>query len=338
MGLGRTLFQVSSLAGAASFALPTRVVADGAGVRAFRARPAMAWGGSQSARGWYAARRQEEADEVGACEFLYGVTPVLAAMAQRWREMDKLLLQESMQLTKRKDAGAIEQMQQLARESSVPIEWVDKHTLNQLTDNRPHQGVVLQAQPLGFVSLSKPPAIDAAAPPPVWLALDEVTDAHNFGALLRSAYFLGATGIVVSDKNSAPLSPTVSKASAGAMELMQVHSTRNLVRFLGNAQEAGWLVIGAALDDAVVPADLDPLEASRPTILVLGSEGHGLRLSVLRACEQRVCVPRGTSGAAVAGAGGTDYSSLVDSLNVSVAGALLISALLSRRALDARTP
>ena len=144
----------------------------------------------------------------------------------------------------------------------------------------------------------------------------------------------------MSERNSAPLTPAVSKASAGAMELMQVHATRSMVRLLGSARDQGWRVLGAALDvtdtsysswaraAAAVPDEEDA--AARPTLLVLGSEGRGLRASVRRACEAAVHVPRGVCGAAAAGAGGDVHSSLVDSLNVSVAGALLLSALLSR--------
>jgi 21S rRNA (GM2251-2'-O)-methyltransferase len=157
---------------------------------------------------------------------------------------------------------------------------------------------------------------------PVWLALDEVTDPQNLGSLLRSALFLGAAGVLVSEKNSAPLSPAVSRASAGAMELMTVHSTRNLVRTLADAAEAGWLVAGAALEDSVTVGEMDH---TSPTILVLGSEGKGLRTSVLRECGMLVRVPRGDSAACAVSA---DHAGLVDSLNVGVAGGVLLSAVI----------
>ncbi len=76
----------------------------------------------------------------------------------------------------------------------------------------------------------------------VVLALDEVWDPQNFGALLRSGYFLGCEAIVVCGKNSAPLSPVVSKASAGAMELVTVFSTENMMKWLDQSKENGWQV------------------------------------------------------------------------------------------------
>ena len=137
---------------------------------------------------------------------------------------------------------------------------------------------------------------------------------------------LGASGVVVSEKNSAPLSPAVSKASAGAMELMQVHSTRNMVKFLESARESGWQVVGAALEESVTPGELD---AEAPTLLVLGSEGRGLRTSVLRACDTLVRIPRAAHAAAAPGAGGCDNTAYLDSLNVGVAGGVLLYALLA---------
>ena len=178
-----------------------------------------------------------------------------------------------------------------------------------------------------------------------------MTDPQNFGALLRSAFFLGVE-IVVSAKNSAPLSGVVSKASAGAMELAEVHAVRNLPRFLEEAAEDGWQVVGAALEGSVTPAEV---AVDRDTILVLGSEGHGLRtnvrprnycaqfsankflraifrrrarpLQVLRACTSLVRVPS-------AAASDDPDAALVDSLNVSVAGGVLLYALLAQRKLD----
>ena len=194
-------------------------------------------------------------------EFLYGVAPVLAAMSQRWRAMDRLLLQESMVLSKRKDAAAVERVELLAREQSLPVLRVDKHTLNLCCANRPHQGVVLEAQPLGFAPLAAPPVV--AADPPVWLALDEVTDPQNLGALLRSAYFLGADGVVVSAQKAPSALPSGSdqapcageRAELGAADARRVQGQRRRdgadagardAQHGPRAAEQGWRVLGAA--------------------------------------------------------------------------------------------
>jgi len=250
---------------------------------------------------------------------LFGVNPVLAALQQRRRRMYKLLVQDSINPKKRKDAAAVELVQKLASELGVPIVSTDKGTLNNYCNHRPHQGLVLEAEPLEYEPIAlmpEPPAAVAGAQLPLWLALDEVGDPMNLGALLRSAHFLGVAGVLVSEKNSAPLTPIVSKASSGASEIMRVHATRNLPKTLASAREQGWAVVGAALEDSVAPSEL---QLSQPTVLVLGSEGAGLRTLVRRACDQFVRIP---------GAGGDDS---VDSLNVSVAGGILLYALLNGR-------
>ena len=130
-------------------------------------------------------------------------------------------------------------------------------------------------------------------------------------------------GVLICSKNSAPPSPTVSAASAGALELMAgstIFSSSNLPRTLAAAEEDGFRIVGAS---SSVPNDLDvplynlhdlPAEDGRPTVLVLGSEGHGLRALVAKFCTEFVRIP----SCADAAAGD------VDSLNVSVTGGILL--------------
>lgn len=256
---------------------------------------------------------------------LYGVSPVLSALRAERRSFRKLLLQDTLSDDKRSDRPALTEIQRIAKQQGLQVELRDKGSLNGMCQNRPHQGVVLQASQLAFEPMQKLPPVDkvyAEGRAPLWLSLDEVTDPQNLGALLRSSLFLGVDGVLVSAKNSCPLTPAVSKASAGAMEVMKVHAARNLPRTLEAAKEADWQVAGAALENSVPPEALVP---TVPTILVLGSEGHGLRTNVLRACSALVSIPRGESGAAAGDA--LD----VDSLNVSVAGGILLYSLLSAR-------
>lgn len=267
--------------------------------------------------------------EVEGCDRLYGVNPVLAALRSQRRDFHRLLLQDSLTVDKRKDRPALDELERLAEAAGIQTVLRDKHTLNMRSGNRPHQGVMLEASALEFEPMQQLPKV-AKGEAPLWLALDEVTDPHNFGALLRTAFFLGADGVLVSAKNSCPLTPAVSKASAGAMEAMKVHAARNLPRTLEGAKESGWAVVGAALERSVEPSALD---ATQPTVLVLGSEGHGLRTMVQRACTELVRIPAGLSGELSAGASAMDgdKTDTVDSLNVSVAGGILLYAMLNAR-------
>eukprot|EP00535_Pseudo-nitzschia_heimii_P007253 CAMPEP_0197178668 /NCGR_PEP_ID=MMETSP1423-20130617/3880_1 /TAXON_ID=476441 /ORGANISM="Pseudo-nitzschia heimii, Strain UNC1101" /LENGTH=612 /DNA_ID=CAMNT_0042628457 /DNA_START=163 /DNA_END=2001 /DNA_ORIENTATION=- len=252
-------------------------------------------------------------------------------------------------------SSAAQEVLKLAEERGVPIAHVDKGILNVLSGNRPHQGFALRCGKLYFESLSRIPLPANArggdskqSSPALWLVLDEVVDPQNLGALLRSAYFLGGKksdknfniGVLVCSKNSAPPSPVVSASSAGALEVVDVYSTTNLPRTLNQAREDGFRVIGASasvptsstgLGDDLPPKlyDLQDLPVrgfegdDRPILLVLGSEGHGLRNLVAKACTEFARIPSGMGGVDL---GDDDDNSTtgVDSLNVSVSAGIML--------------
>lgn len=162
------------------------------------------------------------------------------------------------------------------------------------------------------------------------------------GALLRSAYFLGGkknnVGVLVCSKNSAPPSPVVSASSAGALEVVDVHSTTNLPRTLNQARDDGFRIIGASVDvpntgaeEAPPLYDLQDLPVrnpdgdDRPILLVLGSEGHGLRTLVAKACTEFVKIPSGMGDVeSTDDEDDNDSEAGVDSLNVSVSAGIML--------------
>lgn len=177
----------------------------------------------------------------------------------------------------------------------------------------------------------------------------------NFGALVRTSYFLGVDKIVICAKNSAPLSPTVSKASAGAVELTAIYSTKNLMNFLDKSVANGWQVVGTDLGPKATPLSEFSV-GNKPTILVLGNEGHGMRTNIKNRCTSMVRInrPTGSVGASAAvaaadsnaesesgdvaadgessgGGGGGEGGVEVDSLNVSVTGGIILNHLLQAR-------
>jgi len=247
-------------------------------------------------------------------EALYGVHPILNALLQGRRTPHTLYILAGMDLSKRKDARAVRQALALAQELGVKISKVSRHELNTLSADKVHQGLVLDCSPLAFTHLDKLPPADAVmkeaaaagAPPPVWVALDEVLDPQNFGAILRSCWCLGAAGMLVSAKNCAPLSPAVSKASAGAMEAAEVHAAKMLRDTLVGAAASGWLVLGAAGDAAA--QSCQDVNVDRPTIIVLGNEGRGLRTNIRRVCTGLVRVDMGMQGRGFTGLGSPGHS------------------------------
>lgn len=254
---------------------------------------------------------------------VYGVSPVLAALKFSRRTLYSLHVQEGLKPARKKDQTAVARAVQAAKAAGADVCSTSKHDLNIISGNRPHQGLVLDCSPLSFVPINRLEDANQSTgeltKPPLWLVLDEVMDPQNFGAALRSAHFLGASGVLTCHRNSAPLSPVVSKASAGAMEAMPVHSAQNLPRTLAAAAAAGWQVIGATSD----PTSINCLDMSvtQPTLLVLGNEGVGLRTTVRNVCQELVKIDTGHAA---------DVDS-VDSLNVSVATGVLLHQLLTSR-------
>ncbi|KAL1563268.1 hypothetical protein AAHA92_05755 [Salvia divinorum] len=271
-------------------------------------------------------------------EGVYGVGPVLAALSAGRREFYALYVQEGLDLSsnnrKKKDKKGFEKILKMADKIGLSTNEMSKHDLNMVVDNRPHQGLVLDASPLEMVGIKELDAVSTEGEKgPLWLALDEVTDPQNLGAIIRSAYFFGAAGVVLCAKNSAPLSGVVSKASAGSLELMELRSCKNMMQFLTSSAGNGWRVLGGAVSQRAIP--LNEVVPGAPTILVLGSEGTGLRPLVERSCNELIRIP-GNLPVDLMPAGDEDVENAespqeltsflaVESLNVSVAAGVLLN-------------
>ena len=166
----------------------------------------------------------------------------------------------------------------------VPVTLADVADLGRLVPaDAPHQGVVIEVDPLEDVWLDE--IVAGAGDRAVLLVLDQVTDPHNVGAILRSAAAFGAVGIVTQDRHSPPESGALAKAASGALETMPWVRTVNLARALEEIAEAGFWRIGLTGD-----ADTDLKEALGPqrVALVLGAEGKGLRELTRQSCD-RLC-------------------------------------------------
>lgn len=170
----------------------------------------------------------------------------------------------------------------------------------------PHQGVVIEVEPLEDAWLDE--LIGAPAERAVMLVLDQVTDPHNVGAILRSAAAFGAIGIVTQDRHSPPESGTVAKAASGALERVPWVRVVNLARALEEIGGAGFWRIGLTGD-----AELDLRDAlgSARVALVLGAEGAGLRPNTREHCDALARLP---------------ITDAVESLNVSNAAAVALYA------------
>lgn len=201
-----------------------------------------------------------------------------------------------------------------ARAAGLTVEERPNDALDALSDGVRHQGLVaISGEDYPYLDL--PTLLSAVPSTPLLVALDEVTDPHNFGAIVRSTVALGAHGVVITRDRAAPVNGTVVRTSAGATEHTRIARVTNLARALDEVREAGLRVVGL---DAEGSSALDAVDLRGPTALVMGSEGHGLRRLVRERCDVLARIP-------LAGA--------IASLNVSVAaGVALYEAARQRRA------
>ena len=181
--------------------------------------------------------------------------------------------------------------------------------LERLCGSSGHQGLCAETGPYPYAGEDE----ILAQPDPLIVALDELQDVQNVGAVCRTAECAGAAGVVIPERRSAEVTPAVCKASAGAVEWLRIARVRNLADFLLAAREAGCWSYGAAAG-ARTPYDAPDYRGG--VVLVLGAEGRGLRRRVAETCDDLVALPmRGH----------------VDSLNVSAACAALLYEILQRR-------
>jgi 23S rRNA (guanosine2251-2'-O)-methyltransferase len=174
--------------------------------------------------------------------------------------------------------------------------------LERLCGSPDHQGIVAEVDPYPYAdprSLLEPE--DALV-----IVLDQIQDPHNLGAVCRAAEVAGAAGVVIPERRAASVTAAACKASAGAVEHLAIARVRNVADWLGEAKEAGAWVYGASAEGQRLYTDVD---WSGRAVLVLGSEGSGLRPRVAGSCDDLITIP-------VAGH--------VGSLNASVAAAVIV--------------
>lgn len=233
---------------------------------------------------------------------LYGIHAVLAALQAERRRIAKVCVS-----TQRRGAE-LQRIVALAERRGIPVVSVAPAQLQQFVGQSTHQGVVAFVEPRGYQPWTEVIAQVTALPgPQTLLALDGVTDVGNFAALIRSAAAFGVHAIIVPRHAAVTLTSTVAKRSAGAIERVAIVRVVNLVRSLDELKQHGFWVYGADMR-----ADLRVARVTWPErlVLVLGSEGSGMRRLVRECCDGCIRIPM------CAGA---------DALNVAIAGAIILA-------------
>lgn len=202
---------------------------------------------------------------------LFGLHAVEAALKNPQRKVHRLVLTENAERRLIEAAGPLTQK----------IERASPRDLDRMLGSETvHQGALLETDNLpepDFESL-----FEAAAGRPL-IVLDQVTDPHNVGAILRSAAVFGAAGLVMTRRHSPPLNGVVAKSASGALELVPIALVGNLARALDDLKHAGFFLIGL---DGGGNVRLEDTDWSQPTALVMGAEGKGLRSLTASTCDQ----------------------------------------------------
>lgn len=234
-----------------------------------------------------------------------GLQPVREAIRVHGEKLDRVLVE--------KDGGPqIEAVARFAEGRGASVTLVPRSELDRASKGARHQGAIAYAPELALRSLEQ--LATSLTPESLVVALDELEDPQNFGAVIRSAVAMGATGIVWPEHHAAPLSPATFRASAGAVEHATLCRVGSLPNALERLAEAGATVIGL---DANAEHSLTNVPFDGAVVLVVGAEGKGLRKTVKRVCTNIASVP---------------MSGPIDSLNASVAAGIAIYEVVRRRA------
>ncbi|MCL5958909.1 MAG: 23S rRNA (guanosine(2251)-2'-O)-methyltransferase RlmB [Chloroflexi bacterium] len=233
-------------------------------------------------------------------DIIWGRNPVHESL-RAGRAIKRILLAKGT-----KPSGVVEILQQ-AKARAIRVEYVDRQRLDHLAGTPKHQGIVAEVPPFQYSNLADILSLaQSRGEYPLILILDSLQDPQNLGTLIRTAEAAGAHGVVIPEHRAVGVTPTVVKASAGAIEHLLVAQVTNLARAIEELKEAGVWVVGIDMDGRQA---FDEIDWNLPAALVVGAEGKGLGRLVKEKCDLVVRIPmRGQ----------------VSSLNAAVAGSIVL--------------
>ena len=209
--------------------------------------------------------------------WLWGTHAVRAALANPERKHRKLLI----------SAAGDPEIRALAAKAKVPVEAADPAAVaRNLPREAVHQGAALLTGALEEMDIHD--ALEGSPAPRRVVLLDQVTDPHNLGAILRSAAAFGVCAVIVQERNSPPASGVLAKAASGALEMVPIVRVVNIARTLEEFGELGFLRLALA-DEAAEP--IEDVDLGRDLVFVLGAEGEGLRRLTREKCDKAVRLP-----------------------------------------------
>lgn len=242
-----------------------------------------------------------------SAEIIAGRNPVAEAL-KAGRPINKVFIARGSK------PGAFREIINLAKELDIAVQEVDAAKLDALSPGVRHQGIIAMAAAKEYMDLDDLlEKLKVQEKPPLLVLLDELEDPHNFGAILRTCDAVGADGVLIPKRRSVMLTATVARTSAGAIEHVPVARIGNIAQTIEKLKKQGFWVVGADMEGSQIYY-LSNLTG--PLLVVMGSEGKGLGRLVKEQCDILVRIP---------------MKGKVNSLNVSVAGSLLLYEILRQR-------
>jgi 23S rRNA (guanosine2251-2'-O)-methyltransferase len=231
---------------------------------------------------------------------IYGIHPVEEILERAPSMAKRLFVSASL------DHAQFARIQTLVREENIPVVRCDGKELEEMAKGGNHQRVVLETGPFPYVELSALIEATADKSRAGLLVLEQIQDAGNLGAILRSAAAMGVDGVIIPKDRAAQVNETTIRASAGLAMSVPVTMVTNVARTLAELKEHGYWAVAAVLEDA---QDLWQMDFHLKCALVMGGEHQGLRPLVEKACDFRVRIP---------------MESTTESLNVASAAAVFL--------------
>jgi 23S rRNA (guanosine2251-2'-O)-methyltransferase len=235
-----------------------------------------------------------------------GKNSILEILKTTPKEFSKIILLKTL-----KPESRLKEIVHLAEENGIPKIFINKYEFANYFDRKNKsegitQGVLGFTKDYVYSKLSDIIADAKNVKNPLILILDEITDPHNMGAIIRSAVCLGADGIVIPRHNSAEVNHTVIKTSSGAVKYIPIARETNLINSIKYLKQNGYWIVGT---DLKCEKTLFEMDMKMPTGLVIGSEGSGIRNNIKSACDFLVRIP---------------MTGKLDSLNASVSAGVLL--------------
>lgn len=235
-----------------------------------------------------------------------GRNPVIEAIKND-REIDKIMIANGAK------EGSIKKITAMAKEKNIIIQYVDRNKLDEISTSHSHQGVIANVSEYKYFELDDLiQNVKDKGEDPFFIILDEITDPHNLGSIIRTADAVGAHGVIIPKRRSVHITPTVAKASAGAVEYVPVCKVTNIVNTIKTLKEHGLWIAAADMDGQTFYEQ----NLTGPIGLVIGSEGFGISRLVKKNCDYIVKMPMVGN---------------VTSLNASVAGSILLYEIFKQR-------